>query len=103
MKCALDIDACMDRGLEVVLGDKSTAEIFSHQWEHVCDESEMLVSSSVTGVNKELSNFSSIGGVLAHMINSCKYGYANGIMRSSLIQYDPICGVSTNVCSAPSV
>merc|ERR1711879_626398 len=101
MACAVDLDTCMNEGSDLMGGSDSTT--FSDLWEHVCaDESEALVESSLKGVNQELSEFSLVGGGLAHMVDNCKYGYAFGLLKSSLALADPICGVSTTLCQPPA-
>lgn len=99
MKCASDVDACMSKGgAHSIMG---ISPIFSTHWEHVCNDSEVLVPSAVVGVNEEdlSSDTSLVGGVLAHMVDNCKYGYAYGLMRSALVADDAICNFSTAICS----
>jgi len=95
IKCLSDKDSCIRRGPmkpQVQLSDR---------WTHICGEdSEVLIPGAMRGVNERFVDFSALGGVLAHLLPQCLYGYGHGIAFAGLLARDGYCGkpMGTEIC-----
>jgi len=95
VSCAADMTACIARGPM-----KPSVQL-SDQWTHVCkDESEFVLPGSARGVNPNFTDFSPVGGVLSHMIDKCRYGYAFGLGHSDLLRHDQLCGLGNTAATS---
>jgi len=90
--CLADLEACRARG------PIAPAVELSDRWTHVCRESEFLVPGAARGVNVHLSDFSPVGGALAHLTSQCLYGYAFGVAHGGIMEQDRYCGIGPAIC-----
>lgn len=90
IRCLSDEDGCIRRGPmrpQIHLSDR---------WTHICGEdSEVLIPGAMRGVNEGFVDFSPLGGVLAHLLPQCLYGYGHGMAFSGLLARDAYCGNPT--------
>eukprot|EP00419_Tripos_fusus_P025849 CAMPEP_0172700900 /NCGR_PEP_ID=MMETSP1074-20121228/31236_1 /TAXON_ID=2916 /ORGANISM="Ceratium fusus, Strain PA161109" /LENGTH=542 /DNA_ID=CAMNT_0013522361 /DNA_START=155 /DNA_END=1780 /DNA_ORIENTATION=- len=97
ISCLSDKEACIRRGPmkpQIQLSDR---------WAHICGEdSEVLIPGAVRGVNELFVDFSALGGVLAHLLPQCLYGYGHGMAFGGLLARDAYCGKSAGaeICEA---
>lgn len=92
LKCFQDLTRCFTSSH--LKGNKT----FDDWWRHVCPSSEFLVPGAVKGVNAEAKDFTIVGGVMAHMVEQCRYGYAYGLMHSDVATKDKYCGITPAIC-----
>ncbi|CAE8677571.1 unnamed protein product [Polarella glacialis] len=102
--CVKNLFGCIKHETHDLLhGSASDQPVISQRWAHVCPKSEFLVPSAVKGVNEKLTELSLFGGLLAHLLDNCKYGYSFGVLNSKLGRFDEYCNISTAICPDPSI
>lgn len=90
---------CLEDHTKCLKPKPDGSDFFSSRWAHVCPESEVVVPGAARGVNKELDDFSAVGGVLSHFVDNCRYGYSVGVLYGELAAHDTICGIGPRLCS----
>jgi len=74
---------------------------FSHEWQHVCPDSEFLIPGAMMGLNPSLTDFSPVGAALAHFLGNALFGYGYGMLYGGFIFHDNYCGLSPEVFPDP--
>eukprot|EP00930_Biecheleria_cincta_P046040 TRINITY_DN31749_c0_g1_i1.p1 TRINITY_DN31749_c0_g1~~TRINITY_DN31749_c0_g1_i1.p1 ORF type:complete len:704 (+),score=85.98 TRINITY_DN31749_c0_g1_i1:75-2114(+) len=72
----------------------------SNRWAHVCPNNELLVPGAMKGVNKDMEDFSALGGALAHFMGNSLFGYGYGLLHSDIPAYDTYCGTGPQIFPA---
>lgn len=62
------------------------------QWTPVCPSSALTIPGAMGGINGNQEDFSPIGGVMAHFLGNCLYGYSYGLVHDVTAR-DEVCGL----------
>ncbi|CAE8652861.1 unnamed protein product, partial [Polarella glacialis] len=92
MSCVQNLASCME---QIATGPKNVN--MSSRWAHVCPSSEYLVPGAMKGVNKEMEDYSTFGGVLSHFMGNALFGYGHGVLNSAIPRYDSHCGLRPSI------
>lgn len=97
--CMENIGSCLLGHGSAASGNKGSAigQFPEVDWTPVCPRSAVTVPGAMAGINDEQVDFSPIGGVMAHFLGNCLYGYAHGMLHGVTAE-DKVCGLANAKC-----